>query len=60
MPEISGLDACRWYKQDERLRSIPAIFISGLEGTDNKVEAFHFKPFHDQEVLVRIKTHLRL
>jgi putative two-component system response regulator len=67
MPEMSGVDVCRWFKQDERLRSIPIIFISGLPGTDDKVEAFRVgaidyvsKPFQEQEVLARIKTHLRL
>jgi putative two-component system response regulator len=67
MPEMSGLEVCRWFKQDERLRSIPVIFISGLQGTDDKVEAFRVggvdyisKPFQEQEVLARIKTHLRL
>jgi len=51
---------------DERLRSIPIIFISGSRD-DDKVEAFRVgavdyvsKPFQDQEVLARIKTHLRL
>jgi putative two-component system response regulator len=67
MPEMSGLDVCRWFKQDERTQSIPIIFISGLAGTDDKVEAFRVgavdyvsKPFQDQEVLARIKTHLHL
>jgi len=67
MPEMSGVDVCRWFKQDERLRSIPIIFISGLQGTDDKVEAFRVggvdyvsKPFQGREVLARIKTHLRL
>jgi putative two-component system response regulator len=67
MPEMSGVDVCRWFKQDERLRSIPVIFISGLQGTDDKVESFRVggvdyvsKPFQEQEVLARIKTHLRL
>jgi putative two-component system response regulator len=67
MPEMSGLDLCRWFKQDERLRSIPVIFISGLQSADDKVEAFRVggvdyvsKPFQDQEVLARVKTHLRL
>jgi len=67
MPEMSGLDVCRWFKQDERLRNIPIIFISGLQGTDDKVEAFRAggvdyvcKPFQELEVLVRVKTHLRL
>ncbi len=67
MPEMSGVDVCRWFKQDERLRSIPIIFISGLAGTDDKVEAFRVgavdyvsKPFQEEEVLARIKTHLHL
>jgi len=67
MPEMSGLDVCRWFKRDERLRNIPVIFISGLQGTDDKVEAFRAggvdyvsKPFQEEEVLARIKTHLHL
>ena len=67
MPEMSGLEVCRRLKQDERLRDIPVIFISGLQGSDDKVEGFRVgavdfvsKPFHDQEVLERVKTHLRL
>jgi putative two-component system response regulator len=67
MPEMSGVQVCRWFKQDERLKHIPIIFISGLQGTDDKVEAFRAggvdyvsKPFQEQEVLARIKTHLRL
>jgi len=67
MPEMSGLDLCRWLKQDERLRSIPVIFISGLQGTDDKVETFRAggvdyvcKPFQEEEVLARVKTHLHL
>ena len=67
MPEMSGVDVCRWFKQDERLRTIPIIFISALQGTDDKVEAFRVgavdyisRPFHEEEVLARIKTHLRL
>jgi putative two-component system response regulator len=67
MPGMSGLEVCRWFKQDERLRSIPIIFISGLTGTEDKVEAFRAggvdyvsKPFQEQEVLARIETHLHL
>ena len=67
MPEMSGLDVCRWFKKDERLRNIPIIFISGLQETDDKVEAFRAggidylsKPFQELDVLIRVKTHLRL
>lgn len=67
MPEMSGLDVCRWFKQDERLRDLPIIFISGFFGTEEKVEAFRAgavdyvsKPFAAEEVLARVNTHLRL
>ena len=67
MPEMSGVEVCQHFKQDERLRGIPIIFISGLQGSDDKVEGFRAggadfvcKPFQEEEVLARIKTHLRL
>jgi putative two-component system response regulator len=67
MPEMSGLEVCRWFKQDERLRNIPIIFISGLQSIEDKVEGFRAggvdyvsKPFQEQEVLARVQTHLNL
>lgn len=67
MPEMSGLEVCRWLKRDERLKEIPVIFISGLQDPDDKIEAFRCggvdfisKPFQEQEVLARIDIHLRL
>jgi PAS domain S-box-containing protein len=67
MPEMSGLDVCRQFKQDHRLRDVPIIFISSLQGADDKVEALRAggvdyicKPFQEQEVLERIRTQLRL
>jgi CheY-like chemotaxis protein len=67
MPEMSGVEVCHCFKQDERLCDIPIIFISGLQSSDDKVEAFHAggadfvsKPFVEEEVLARIETHLRL
>jgi len=67
MPEMSGMDVCRWFKQDERLKRIPIIFISGHHEAETIVEAFRVggvdyisKPFQEEEVMARIKTHLRL
>ncbi|MGB8293839.1 MAG: PAS domain S-box protein [Polyangia bacterium] len=67
MPEMSGVELCRQFKQNQRLRDVPVIFISALQGVDDKVEAFRAggvdylcKPFQEQEVMERIKTHLRL
>ena len=67
MPEMSGVEVCQHFKQDERLRGIPVIFISGLQGSEDKVEGFRAggvdfvsKPIEEEVVLARIKTHLRL
>ena len=67
MPEMSGIEVCRWFKKDERLSGIPIIFLSGLQETEEKVEAFRVggvdyisKPFQELEVLARIKMHLQL
>jgi putative two-component system response regulator len=67
MPEMSGVEVCLQFKQNERLCGIPVIFISGLQGSDDKVEGFRAggvdfvsKPFQEEVVLARIKTHLRL
>jgi putative two-component system response regulator len=67
MPQMSGIEVCKWFKQDQRLKDIPIIFISGRQEIENKVKAFHAggadyisKPFQEQEVLERIRTHLRM
>lgn len=67
MPGMDGFEVCRRLKDDHALKDIPVIFISALNGEDNKLQAFSqggvdyvSKPFNDQEVLARVDTHLRL
>jgi CheY-like chemotaxis protein/DNA-binding CsgD family transcriptional regulator len=67
MPEMDGFETCRRLKADESLHQIPIIFISSLAGPDEKVKAFELgavdfiaKPIQPEEVLVRVRTHLRL
>jgi len=67
MPQMSGFEVCRWFKQHAALSPIPVIFISGRMDNDDKMEAFRVggvdyiaKPFQDQEVLARVHTHLSL
>ena len=59
--------SARRLKADERTRSIPIIFISILEDERDKVKGFQAgavdyitKPFQPEEVLARVRTHLRL
>ncbi|MGK7902923.1 MAG: sensor histidine kinase [Hormoscilla sp.] len=65
MPEIDGYQVCEQLKADERTRDIPVIFLSALNEVLDKVKAFSIggidyitKPFQEEEVLIRVKTHL--
>ncbi|MBF0529919.1 MAG: response regulator, partial [Deltaproteobacteria bacterium] len=67
MPEMDGYEVCRRLKADEKSRSIPVIFISALDETEDKVKGFEAggvdyitKPFQPSEALKRIETHLSL
>jgi putative two-component system response regulator len=67
MPEMSGFEVCRWLKMDERLASIPVIFLSAHQTEEDKVQSFEAggidfiaKPFYDREIEARVRTHLQL
>jgi len=67
MPDIDGYEVCKRLKADPATKDIPVIFISSIEESTDKVEAFSVggvdyisKPFQLIEVLARIETHLRL
>lgn len=67
MPEMDGFEVCRQLKMNEETRDIPVIFISALEEVVDRVTAFEAggvdfisKPFHAEEVLARVRTHLAL
>ena len=67
MPDMSGYDVCKRLKADDSLKGIPVIFISAMGDTEDKVKAFQCggvdyitKPFWMDEVLARVKTHLRV
>jgi len=67
MPGLNGYEVCQRLKADEKTRDIPVIFLSALDETVDKVKAFAVgavdyvtKPFHVEEVLARIQTHLSL
>ncbi|KQV86746.1 response regulator [Rhizobacter sp. Root1221] len=67
MPGMDGFEVCQRLKQEERTRSIPVIFLSGLQDEREKVKAFEVggvdyinKPIRAEEVLARVSTHLAL
>jgi DNA-binding NtrC family response regulator len=67
MPGMDGYEVCRRLKADEKSSRIPVIFISAFGDTQQKVTGFEAggvdyitKPFEAEEVLARVRTHLRL
>ncbi|MBF0413070.1 MAG: response regulator, partial [Desulfamplus sp.] len=67
MPEMDGYEVCRQLKADEKTSKIPVIFLSALNDMTMKIKAFSVggvdyisKPFHAEEVLARVETHLSI
>ena len=67
MPDMDGYEICAQLKAEARTRDIPVIFISALQENVSKLRAFSeggvdyvSKPFHAEEVLARVRTHLHL
>lgn len=67
MPGMDGFETCRRLKANEITQSIPVIFLTALNDTVDKVKGFTLgavdfitKPLQYEEVVARVKTHLRL
>ncbi|MBD1876577.1 response regulator [Nodosilinea sp. FACHB-131] len=67
MPGMDGFETCQRLKQQEATAVIPVIFLTALTETTDKVKGlalgavdFITKPLQYEEVLARVKTHLRL
>ncbi|SEH04376.1 PAS domain S-box protein [Candidatus Venteria ishoeyi] len=67
MPDMSGFEVCRRLQAMEAFCEIPILFISAREKTADKLKGFEVggsdyitKPFTPEEVLARVKTHLKL
>jgi putative two-component system response regulator len=67
MPEMDGFEVCRRLRSDPALSKIPVIFLSALEETKDKLEAFKSggvdfitKPFDAEEIRARIEIQVKL
>ena len=67
MPDLNGFETCLQLKADPKTQDIPVIFMTALSDPVEKVKGFQVggvdyitKPFNQEEVLARVKTHLAL
>lgn len=67
MPGIDGFETCLRLKAKPETRNIPVIFITASADIDDKVKGLSVgavdyitKPFQHEEVLARVRVHLKL
>lgn len=67
LPDIDGFETCTRLKANPRTQDIPIIFMTALDEPADKVKGFSLgavdyitKPFQQEEVLARVRTHLKL
>ncbi|TAD79548.1 MAG: PAS domain S-box protein [Oscillatoriales cyanobacterium] len=67
LPDLNGFRVCETLQADPKTCDIPIIFTSASNGDLDKLQAFKvggvdylIKPFALEEVLMRVKTHLKI
>jgi len=67
MPDIDGFEVCRRIREEPAWNDIPIIFLSSADDKDFIVRALALggvdyvtKPFHQAELISRVRTHLAL
>lgn len=65
MPEMNGFELCRHIKNDQNLRHIPVILLTGLsepsdviQGLSAGAEDYILKPYNNEEIVKKIETFL--
>ena len=66
MPGIDGYEICKKLKNSHKHKDIPLIFISALNGIEDKIKGFAYggddyitKPLLQKELVARVKLHLQ-
>ncbi|WP_024301344.1 response regulator [Pseudogulbenkiania sp. MAI-1] len=67
MPKVDGFAACRLLKADPKTHNIPVVFLSAANAPEERLTGLSIggvdyvtKPFLAEEVLARVRIHLRL
>jgi two-component system cell cycle response regulator len=67
MPFLDGFTVCRILKEHEQTRLIPIVLMTALDAREDRIKGikagaddFLTKPVHEEELLARIETALKL
>lgn len=67
MPGLDGFETCRRLKANPHTQNIPVIFMTALSDATDKVKGLEIgavdyitKPFQQEEVIARLKLHLKI
>ncbi|MGJ8663412.1 MAG: response regulator, partial [Marinicella sp.] len=67
MPDFNGFEVCEFIKSTDRIADTPVIFLTARVDVDSIAKGFEVggvdyitKPFHSNELIVRVKNHLEL
>jgi putative two-component system response regulator len=67
MPKINGYDVCKEIKKLEHAKDTPVVFLTAKADADSIAKGFEVggvdyivKPFHANELLSRVRTHVEL
>ncbi len=67
LPDTSGFEIIQKIKQNKKINSVPIIFLTSISDKRNIIKGLQLgavdyltKPFNEAEILLRIRTHLKL
>ncbi len=67
LPDENGFETCRKLKADPVTANIPVIFLTSLNSPEDEIKGYQLgavdfisKPLHEESILVRVNTQLRL
>lgn len=66
LPEVNGMEFCRWLKSNRRTQLIPVLIMTNVQGVENEIaglnagaDEFLIKPLSPAVVRTRVKSLLR-
>ncbi len=68
LPDANGMELCSQFKKNERYRSTKVLMVSGIQirptqvakGIDTGADDYLTKPFHQKELLARVRNLVKL